>query len=71
VRAREANLASTGTVDARLSNLLAYRALLAGVRTWPFDLSTWVRFAVYVMLGLGSWLGGALVERLLGRALGS
>ena len=71
VRAREANLAATGTVDARLSNLLAYRALLAGVRTWPFDLSTWVRFAVYVMLGLGSWLGGALVERLLGRALDS
>jgi hypothetical protein len=29
-----------------------------------------VRFALYVTLGLGSWLGGAAVERLLEFALG-
>jgi hypothetical protein len=54
---------------ARLSNLVAYRGLLEAAGTWPFDLSIWVRFFVYVGLGLGSWLGGALVERLLGKAL--
>jgi hypothetical protein len=70
-REREANLSAGPAVDARLANLLAYRALVAEVRTWPFDLSTWIRIVVYVLLGLGSWLGGALVERLLGRVLGS
>jgi hypothetical protein len=69
--ARDANLASSGAVDARLANLVAYRTVVEGVRTWPFDLSTWLRFAAYVVLGLGSWLGGALVERLLGVVLGS
>lgn len=51
--------------DARLANLAAYRGLVEGVRSWPFDVSTLVRLALYLALGLGSWLGGALVERLL------
>ncbi len=55
--------------DARLSNLVAYRGLLDAAGTWPFDLAIWLRFFLYVSLGLGSWLGGALVERLLGAAL--
>ncbi len=68
---REANLAGVAGVDARLSNLIAYRGLLESVATWPFDFSTWLRFAVYVLLGLGSWLGGAVVERVVGSVLGS
>ncbi len=55
--------------DARLSDLIVYEGRIAGVGTWPFDLSTLLRFSLYVALGLGSWLGGALVERLLGLAL--
>jgi hypothetical protein len=55
--------------DARLSNLVAYRGLVEAANTWPFDLGVWLRFVVYVALGLGSWLGGALVERLIGAAL--
>ena len=61
-----------GTVapaGARLSNLVAWRGLVEAANTWPFDLSVWLRFALYVSLGLGSWLGGALVERLIGAAL--
>ncbi len=67
----EANLAGNGSAatDARLSNLVAYRGLLDAAGTWPFDLAIWLRFFLYVSLGLGSWLGGALVERLLGAAL--
>ena len=55
---------------ARLSNLIAYRGLVEAANTWPFDPGVWLRFAVYVALGLGSWLGGALVDRLIDRALG-
>ena len=51
--------------DARLANLIAYRGLIDGVSEWPFNLSTLLRTALIVALGVGSWLGGALVERLL------
>ncbi len=39
------------------------------MNTWPFDASTLLRFALYTSLGVGSWVGGALVERVLGAAL--
>jgi hypothetical protein len=39
------------------------------VREWPFDAPTLTRFFLYVAIPLGSWVGGALVERLLGAAL--
>ena len=67
----EANLkqAAAAPADARLSNLIAYRGLVEAANTWPFDVGVWLRFALYVSLGLGSWLGGALVERLIGVAL--
>ncbi len=54
---------------ARLSDLIAYEGRIASVNTWPFDASTLLRFALYTSLGVGSWLGGALVERVLGAAL--
>lgn len=55
--------------DARLANLVTYRSLVEGVRTWPFDVSTLLRFGLYLLLGLASWLGAAAVERLLDAAL--
>jgi hypothetical protein len=54
----------------RLADAVAYEARIASIATWPFDLSTLLRFALYVALGLGSWLGAAIVERLLGAVLG-
>ncbi len=48
-----------------LSDLIAYEGRAAGASTWPFDLSTLLRSTLYVALGTGSWLGAALVERLL------
>jgi hypothetical protein len=59
-----------GCATGRLADLLAWEARLDDVPTWPFDASTLVRFALYVTLGLGSWLGGAAVERILEFALG-
>jgi hypothetical protein len=51
---------------ARLADLAAYRGLVAGAREWPFDATTLLRFTLYTAVGVGSWLGAALVERGLG-----
>ncbi|MCE9650015.1 MAG: hypothetical protein K8R18_10370 [Parvibaculum sp.] len=52
-------------VAARLAALLALEARVESAREWPLDISTMVRFALYLALPLGSWLGGAVVERVL------
>ena len=36
------------------------------MREWPFDVPTLLRFLVLALVAAGSWLGGAVVERLLG-----
>ncbi|MEE8558069.1 MAG: hypothetical protein V3T14_09310 [Myxococcota bacterium] len=48
---------------AHVGELVAYRDVVKEVREWPVDTSTLVRFALFVLLPLGSWLGGAFVER--------
>jgi hypothetical protein len=50
---------------ADLADLVAWRGLVQGAHEWPFDASTLVRFALYLLIPLGSWSGGALVERLV------
>jgi len=55
--------------SARMPGLLAYKHEIESVREWPFDAPTLTRFFLYVAIPLGSWVGGALVERLLGAAL--
>ena len=54
----------------RLSGLLAFEARIAGVGEWPFDVGTFVRFAVFLALPLGSWIAGALVDLVVSRVLG-
>jgi hypothetical protein len=54
---------------ARLPGLLAYESRIERVNEWPFDAPTLIRFGALVVLAVGSWLGGAVVERLLGVAL--
>jgi hypothetical protein len=55
--------------DARLGNLIQYQAFVKSIREWPFDLSIVARSALLVVLGAGSWLGSAIVERMLTAAL--
>lgn len=55
---------------ARLANLIAYRGLLEGIPEWPLDVPTLLRFLLFLAVDVGSWLGGAVVERALERALG-
>lgn len=55
----------------RLANLIAYYQLIENTREWPIDAANLLRFFLYLVIGLGSWLGGALVEVLLNRSLGA
>jgi hypothetical protein len=48
-----------------LADLLAYRSFVEGLREWPLDAPTLTRFVLYVGIPVGSWLGGALVERVV------
>ncbi|MEN8182947.1 MAG: hypothetical protein ABFS46_10480, partial [Myxococcota bacterium] len=58
-----------GAAAPRLAALLAYEARIERVREWPFDTPTLLRFLLLALLATGSWLGGAVVERLLGSLL--
>jgi hypothetical protein len=57
---RDALLA--GGAGARLPALLALRNQVADTREWPVDLSTLLRLLFYLAIGLGSWVGAALVD---------
>lgn len=72
-RTRDAALAGdAGAAEraTRLGGLLAFEARIASVAEWPFDVGTFVRFALFLALPFGSWIAGALVERLVSRVLG-
>ena len=58
------------SIDGRLSDLIVYETRIESVSTWPVDSSGVLRFALYVLYGLGAWVGAALMERLLSAALG-
>jgi hypothetical protein len=59
-----------GDASGRLPALLAWEARVADTSTWPFDPPTLARFALLLLVPLGSWLGGALVERVVDRLIG-
>jgi hypothetical protein len=56
---------ATGVGDPHLDEWVAWEARIAAVREWPLDAGSFGRFALYLLIPLGSWSGGALVERLL------
>ena len=49
----------------RLANVVSYYQLIEATNEWPIDASNLVRLALYLVLGMGSWLGAAFVERLV------
>jgi hypothetical protein len=53
----------------RLPDLLDYQAHVERVRDWSFGFPALLRFALYVLIPLGSWVAAAFVERALGLAL--
>jgi hypothetical protein len=66
-------LARNGPEAARtspqLANTVAYYQLIESAGEWPIDAANLLRFIAYLFLGLGSWLGGAVAERMLDTAL--
>jgi len=46
-----------------IAEITAYQNVIENIRNWPFDSPTLIRFTLYLLIPLGSWLGGALVER--------
>ena len=46
-----------------MAEIMAYRTMIESMKNWPFDSPTLVRFTLYLLIPLGSWLGGAFVER--------
>jgi len=52
-----------------VADLVAYRGLVSSVREWPFDAGARWRILLYLSIPVGSWLGGAFVERILSSAL--
>jgi hypothetical protein len=68
---RNAQNASDAATDSpRLANVAAYYQLVESAREWPINAASLLKFFGYLLLGLGSWLGGAVVERVLDTALG-
>jgi hypothetical protein len=67
---RQARAGGAKTSALSLADLVAYRGLVESVREWPLDAPTLRRFALYLVIPLASWLGGALVERLVDAAVG-
>ena len=53
----------------RKADLLARWAFVEGLSDWPLDVPTLGRFALYLLIPLGSWLGGALVERVVNQVM--
>jgi hypothetical protein len=60
----------TASRELSASDLLGYRRFLDETREWALDSTAWRRFAFYLAIPLGSWLGAAIVERLLDASLG-
>lgn len=54
----------------RVDELLAWRGWIESLREWPIDASGLVRLMLYLGIPLASWVGGALVERLVDSAIG-
>jgi hypothetical protein len=46
-----------------IAEIIAYKTLIENIRNWPFDNPTLARFALYLLIPIGSMFGGAFVER--------
>ena len=61
--------AAENPASGQLADLIAYKGMIEATREWPFGASTVIRVLFFMALGIGSWVGAAIVERLLGAAL--
>jgi len=67
--ARDNAISGDGSKQGRLTDLMTYNARIESTSEWPFDSSTLLRFGLYLLIPVGSMIGGALVERIIDLAL--
>jgi len=60
-----ANPTTTNNAAHRLTSLVAYEARLEKTSEWPIDLPTLGTFSFYLAIPVISWVGGALMERVI------
>jgi len=58
-----------GAAAGRLPGLLAYEARIEGVAESLFDAQSTGRMVLYLLIPLGSWVGGALIEHVVDAVL--
>jgi hypothetical protein len=63
-------LAAGSRSPSRLDELVVWERRIEEIREWPLDTHALSRFGLYLMIPLGSWSAGALVERLIDQILG-
>jgi hypothetical protein len=62
IEAQRANMASDAAAATRLHGLLAYEKRIDDAQEWPFDQSTLVRVAAYILIPTVPWFGQAVVQ---------
>ncbi len=68
-QARDEAFTGDVSTQGRLTDLLAYKTQVESTPEWPFDSSTLIRFGLYLLIPVGSMVGGALVERIVDMVL--
>ncbi len=63
--AAESNLAENREILSELQPLLNYRKEVQQVPEWPFDAPVIFRLIFYLTIPPASWVGSALIERLV------
>jgi hypothetical protein len=63
LQAARAELKSADPAENSIAEIVAYQGMIEKIRNWPFDNPTLIRFALYLLIPLGSMFGGAFVER--------
>jgi hypothetical protein len=56
--------------NTRIAATAALLTTIGNVREWPVDAPVLLRFGLFALLGLASWFGSAIVDRLLDTAMG-
>ena len=69
-QARDDTLNRDLSTQGRLTDLMAYQNRIESTAEWPFNSSTIIRFGLYLLIPVGSMIGGALVERIVDGLLG-
>lgn len=70
VKTRDKVLQDDVSTQGQLTDLLAYKTSIISTPEWSFDPPTLMRFGLYLLIPVGSMVGGAFVERFIDSLVG-